>query len=762
WDFTDTWVMKGYPELQWIVQETDMYTEVNVTAQDISGVPVNDFCVAISYNPVICTSSGELPVKMALASEWDVEWNASGYYNNTDTIYFDTEKPHTFFAKAPVVVTAAAMSADPVWNQTTSSVNLSWSADTLDIIQSVLASNARYLEFDNGLYVDSSGATDTSGNGILNTTVFKTGNASFMTDGLPYYNLNTGWTGGSTFSVAMWVYVPETNDVQDTVFDLAGRAGSSLVNTNEDNQYSALIFQTNDLLRFTRRNVPGGTNRYVQVNLSTYHNKWVHVVGIMNQTHTRLFINGEKQLSGATYFDAINQEGTNRGAHAPRRIGLGAKMKVNAGSVYRFFDGNIDNFFLAEGVQWTDAQVVALASGCDIDCMIPGVTIYADGTPFVTDILSPSPEQITVNDLNTGEIAIVVEVNESFDGGQFTSSSDSTSINVSKLSDATTILPSGTTITNVDWDTTWGAATAGFDAITYTIKTDVNGTNTTLTTGTSDLFYNVTGWSTETTQGIMWVEASDSYFTSYARNLADFTIDYTASLTSLVCQALTVPNEDDLPAQARVPINFTVTAPLGFANENINEIELALAGDSYTSTTCTVTVDSGTQHSYNCTVPMRYFYDAGDYDLAANVTTTTGKEATGSSAAACEYAQLLASQRTVDIITFPAAAPGVTDAPGTPDLNVRNTGNVDFAMSLTAYNLIGRTTPVELLASLVKAGAAIGSAVTMVDSATTSVNMNISAADGAQDDIGFWLTMPIAQTIQEYYTDTPWQLVVSG
>ena len=57
-----------------------------------------------------------------------------------------------------------------------------------------------------------------------------------------------------------------------------------------------------------------------------------------------------------------------------------------------------------------------------------------------------------------------------------------------------------------------------------------------------------------------------------------------------------------------------------------------------------------------------------------------------------------------------------------------------------------------------KAGAALGSAQTLADSFQTNLTQDIQPASGSYADIKFWLSMPSAQQIQDYYADTPWDL----
>jgi hypothetical protein len=121
---------------------------------------------------------------------------------------------------------------------------------------------------------------------------------------------------------------------------------------------------------------------------------------------------------------------------------------------------------------------------------------------------------------------------------------------------------------------------------------------------------------------------------------------------------------------------------------------------------------------------------------------------------------LLAYQRIGDAVNFPTAGPGVADAPGTPSIGVRNTGNVPSTnVTLKAQDLVGRTTPsVVLNASRFKAGASLGTAVQM--QRNVSLPLGVSLPTQSNVSIGFWLSMPLSQLYQEYYSATPWEVGV--
>jgi len=131
------------------------------------------------------------------------------------------------------------------------------------------------------------------------------------------------------------------------------------------------------------------------------------------------------------------------------------------------------------------------------------------------------------------------------------------------------------------------------------------------------------------------------------------------------------------------------------------------------------------------------------------------------STSACQYAQLLAFQRPTPYVTFPSSAPGVNDAPGNVPVTVRNTGNAPFDTFVTAQDLNGRAVPaLKLLASKFKMGQNLSVAVPMVHNVAVNVSSPLAPAQGAETNVSIWLSMPANQTMQEYYTVTPWVLTV--
>lgn len=239
-----------------------------------------------------------------------------------------------------------------------------------------------------------------------------------------------------------------------------------------------------------------------------------------------------------------------------------------------------------------------------------------------------------------------------------------------------------------------------------------------------------------------------------------FAIDFDPKMENEVCAALTYPNEDDLPQPAEIPVNFTVFAPLGFNN---TAIEVNLTFNNITTTVnepgCSYVNVSSQRRNYSCNLTMNYWYDAGDYSLVVDYTTGVNRGIETASGL-CTYGQLVAFERETDIVTFPDAGPGVVDSQGDRPVTMRNTGNAPLDLKLTAYDLVGQQNPAETLAAEnFKAGLNLTGAVMLEHGVQKNLSASVQNAEGAEESILLWLSMPSDQSIQDYYADTSWTIL---
>jgi hypothetical protein len=239
----------------------------------------------------------------------------------------------------------------------------------------------------------------------------------------------------------------------------------------------------------------------------------------------------------------------------------------------------------------------------------------------------------------------------------------------------------------------------------------------------------------------------------------NFTVQYESlNVTSVSCPALTYPNEGDLPAPAYIPVNFSVYDASGFTAPVI-DVELTDGTYSSHNENCTYTQSDSQHRQYTCSVKVRYWYAPGDYDVSVSYT-DDGNNATGYQSNLCGLGAIIAYVQNYGSVQFPGASPGTSNVEGTPAITVNNTGNTQMDLFMTAYDLDGRTAPLQKLsASAFKAGGSLGSAVTLTNGVQKNLSISLVSGNTSYAEVKLWLSIPSGQTIQEYYSATPWQLV---
>jgi len=240
-------------------------------------------------------------------------------------------------------------------------------------------------------------------------------------------------------------------------------------------------------------------------------------------------------------------------------------------------------------------------------------------------------------------------------------------------------------------------------------------------------------------------------------SVLDYSIIPTTA-THVSCPSV-LPNELNLPAPAELAYSFDVFRGQGIVDPSVS-LRLYRGGQSTATvdeSACTIVVNSGQSWSYTCNLSMNYWFE--DSWFTADLTVVdVGEESSYVRSSGCVYGQLLASQQSDNSIAFTDAAPGIVDSPSDNSITILNTGNRDLvATYLTAHDLSGRAQPaVSLAANRFKAGASIGTAVTLEDGVAKNLGIAIPAGENAQDDVLFWLSMPSGQVIQDYYAPDAW------
>jgi hypothetical protein len=348
----------------------------------------------------------------------------------------------------------------------------------------------------------------------------------------------------------------------------------------------------------------------------------------------------------------------------------------------------------------------------------------------------------------------MVEMNDTL----YVENATASGIVLDALTQPVVLLPN--TVKKHPFNVTWSATTQNLGNVSYALGVSYdNGSSwSSVVSGVSASPYLFTPV-VESTQTRFRVNASDSYVTTDQGVGPMFTINMSPEMTDEICVALTYPNEDDLPAAAKVPVNFSVYAPFGFSSPVVM-VKLKSGGTVANGSCAYVQVDNKTRE-YNCNVSMRYFYPADSYDL--NITYADGNHSVAVyDSNQCTYGQLMASQRSVSSVVFPGASPGVSNVVSDKAVGMRNTGNVQFDLSVLSYDLIGGQNPVVLAASNFKVGENLGSAVQMQNAVEKNLSVSLSPAENATADLWLWLSMPNSQQMQDYTAATPWHVIATG
>ena len=298
-----------------------------------------------------------------------------------------------------------------------------------------------------------------------------------------------------------------------------------------------------------------------------------------------------------------------------------------------------------------------------------------------------------------------------------------------------------------DWqyEPGWGTQVCGFAGVNYTTLDKVN---VTVNPGTTEGLFN------------MRVRATDGIVVTNNSVSGGLQLVLDPELSNQMCPGTVYPNADDLPVANVVRVNFSVYAPLGFSSPTTRVV---VSKNSVTTNgVCSYTVIDGQNRNYNCTAPIRYFYEPGSWNVLVNYTDGV-KSIQSTSSGLCTVGETYAVVANVTSLSFPTAVPGRVDAPSNKAIIMRNTGNVLAHTSLKAQDLVGRQTPaVHLNASSFRAGLTLNSSVVLVKDVATDVNVDLVPEEGSRADIWLWLTMDAALPVQDYYSVVLWQVVSSS
>jgi PKD repeat protein len=246
-----------------------------------------------------------------------------------------------------------------------------------------------------------------------------------------------------------------------------------------------------------------------------------------------------------------------------------------------------------------------------------------------------------------------------------------------------------------------------------------------------------------------------SMFTIASEYVAPPIVPTLPVVSGQVCSGLVYPNEKNLPSQAEIYVNFSVSLYPDAANNSY--VAYLQRASRLVSLMCSE-VGNSTNKQFNCSAPMNYYYAPGMYDLHVNYT-NYGLITNSTSSNLCQYGQLVAMQKTTSGLTFVGAGPGKEDINSSKVITLENTGNVDFTMFLTGKDLTGRTSPsVKLPASAFKVGKTLGSTVALLNNVAINTTIFIPAGSGSNDSVYLWLSMPANTLPQDYYSQDAWEI----
>jgi hypothetical protein len=333
----------------------------------------------------------------------------------------------------------------------------------------------------------------------------------------------------------------------------------------------------------------------------------------------------------------------------------------------------------------------------------------------------------------------------------------STALRVSNMNESVSVLsPSGVDLTgryNVLFE--WSGVGDGVNPVTYVLVL-YNGTNTTLvTTNETSYLYNMTP--RDTTGMVAYVLATDG-IASVRGEGAPFNLTLGVEMMGVSCTQMVYPNELDEPAVATMDVNYTLVTELDFGSL-VQQTNITEGVTTVSASNCVVVASGAGTKTYQCIVPISYAVPYGTY--VGNVYASIGAKWAKGNVTPCQVGKVVASQRSVNAVSFPTAAPGVDNAQSNPPIVLKNTGNAVLNVTTTGYDLIGRSQPsVTLEASRFKAGTVLGSAVALQNGTAKTVKSGMLSGQNAS--VYYWLSMPSSQTVQEYYSATAWELAVSG
>ncbi|MBN2567784.1 LamG domain-containing protein, partial [Candidatus Woesearchaeota archaeon] len=184
--------------------------------------------------------------------------------------------------------------------------------------------------------------------------------------------------------------------------------------------------------------------------------------------------------------------------------------------------------------------------------------------------------------------------------------------------------------------------------------------------------------------------ASDGEFTAESEEWWFEVNNSAPSIDSISYTASVDPYEGGVN---NMSINVTVSDRNGVADIDDGSFVLTVnRSGTAVNASCTAYDQNATSAIYNCTVPLWYFYEAGQWDINATVADLSGLSATNDTES-FTYNTLQAVQFSETALTFDSVNIGEQNVTALQNpTRINNTGNVDIGtINISAFDLVGFT-----------------------------------------------------------------------
>ena len=189
-----------------------------------------------------------------------------------------------------------------------------------------------------------------------------------------------------------------------------------------------------------------------------------------------------------------------------------------------------------------------------------------------------------------------------------------------------------------------------------------------------------------------------------------------------------------LPAPDTTAVSFTFTArDANGANDLVDSTASASftkTGETTRTNPCTFVSQAGKSKTYQCNVLMSHYDIEGVWDVAVKVEDQQAVQATSASTFTVNPLKDIAISPSQ--IDFPAVAPEQTNiAPiGGQVTSVRNRGNYQGTLSISASNLIGETNPAENIPASSLKASGLSQAASVCSTGTSLVSGSVTSIAG--------------------------------